>query len=285
MCKAFIAATVLISFFLGSSLGIRAEPKHSSEMAVSAPIDSESAAQGGDVAIKSVFRIVCADTNSQGTGFLHKSGKLITAAHVVKNCDSPSIMFLDGGSGSSKIVASDADLDVAILEPTFPIDAEALHISTSDDLKIGAQVSTWGFPGGYAGLNPMLSVGYLSGIQAVKPIDSKIEKQWVVNAAFNRGNSGGPLLLVETGEVIGIVSSKAAQFSHESKLALQALKEFKSGFTYEGVRNDGTKITLSEAQVVGMVLEDLQNQVQLVIGNAVRAEDLRVYLRSLNIDP
>jgi S1-C subfamily serine protease len=194
-------------------------------------------------------------------------------------------MFLGGGSGSSRIVASDADLDVAILEPTFPIDAEALHISINDDLKIGAQVSTWGFPGGYTGLNPMLSVGYLSGIQAIKPIDNKIEKQWVVNAAFNRGNSGGPLLLVETGEVIGIVSSKAAPFSLESKLALQALKGFNAGFIYTESRSDGTKVTLTEAQVVGMVLEDLQNQVQLVIGNAVRSEDLRVYLRSLNIDP
>lgn len=280
-----IAAALLIVFVLASEHGICAEPKISNEMAVSAPIDTNSSARGGDIAIKSVFQLLCFDTNSQGTGFLHKSGKLITAAHVVKDCESPIIKFLDGGSGSSRVIASDADLDIAILEPTFSIDADALPISKKDDLKIGAQVSKWGFPSGYNGLNPMLSVGYLAGIQAVKPADNKIEKQWVVNAAFNRGNSGGPLLEIETGEVIGVVSSKIVPLSQDAKGALTALQNQHYGFTYEESSPDKTKRKLSEGQVVAMVLEELGKQVQLVIGNAVRGEDIRAFLRANKIDP
>ena len=59
-------------------------------------------------------------------------------------------------------------------------------------------------------------------------------RQWVVNAAFNRGNSGGPVVLIETGEVIGVVSSKLAPISPTAKSALDALEQQKSGFTYEG---------------------------------------------------
>jgi len=257
----------------------------SDQMHVSAPIDTESAAKGADVAINSVFRIMCIEADSQGTGFLHKSGKILTAAHVVRNCTDPLIGFSNGVLGTSLVIDADPDLDIAIIEPTFPVDAGALPISNEDNLKIGSQVSTWGFPSGYSGLNPMLSVGYLSGVQAIKPYDNKTEKQWVVNAAFNRGNSGGPLILAEAGEVIGVVSSKAAPFSLNARSALKGLKDAKAGFKYTHELPNGEKRTLSEAQVVGMVLEDLQNQVQLVIGNAVRGEDLRAYLKAHGIDP
>lgn len=276
-----------IAFLIYSTPAFSQQNVSSNQLAVSAPIDTESSAKGGDIAINSVFRVICADADSQGTGFLHKSGKVITAAHVVRNCTEPLLQFYNGAFGSSTVIDADPDLDIAIIDPLFPIDAQALPVSKVDNLKIGAQVSTWGFPGGYSGLTPMLSVGYLSGIQVLKPYDKKNETQWVVNAAFNRGNSGGPLLLIETGEVIGVVSSKAANFSPATYQALKAMKDFKgtSMITYTETFGDGTKKVHNELEILGMVLEDLKNQTQLVIGNAVRANDLRAYLKAHDIDP
>lgn len=176
--------TALIISYLFIVNTASAEHDNSVNIAVSAPIDTESAAKGGDIATNAVFRIICVKQDSQGTGFLHKSGNIITAAHVVKNCDEPTIQLINGSLISSKVTATDADLDLAIVAPTFPIDATPLILSSKTDIKIGAQVSTWGFPGGYIGLSPMLSVGYLSGMQGTRLSDGKVIRQWVVNAAL-----------------------------------------------------------------------------------------------------
>jgi S1-C subfamily serine protease len=172
-----------------------------------------------------------------------------------------------------------------MLNPKTPIGSPPLPISSRPQINIGTQVATWGFPSGYAGLRPMLSVGYLSGIDGKRTNSGNIVAQWVVNAAFNSGNSGGPLLETETGEVIGVVSSKLAQISNDAMSALQALQNQKSGFIYNATRPDGSKFTVSEGQVVAMVLDDLRRQVQLVIGKAVLGGDLRAFLIAHGVDP
>jgi len=107
-------------------------------------------------------------------------------------------------------LASDNERDISVLKPAVTITGTPLSISSREDFTVGTQVSTWGFPGGYFGVSPMLSVGYLSGIDGIRTASGTVIRQWVVNAAFNSGNSGGPLLHIETGEVIGVVSSKLA---------------------------------------------------------------------------
>jgi len=99
------------------------------------------------------------------------------------------------------------------------------------------------------------------------------------------GNSGGPLIQIETGEVFGVVSSKLAPISPTAASILQALEKQQSGFQYTTTAPDGSKKSYSEGQVVGMVLNELRHQVQLVIGQAVLLEDLKAFLKANNIDP
>ena len=66
--------------------------------------------------------------------------------------------------------------------------------------------------------------------------------------------------------------------------ALEALENQKSGFTYSATRPDGTKISVSEGQVIGMVLKELRSQVQLVIGQAVLLDDLRRFLKAHGVE-
>ncbi len=153
---------------------------------VAAPIDSDSAGRGGAVAVQSVLRIICIQQNSAGTGFLHKSGNILTADHVVRGCPKPIIALPNGTQVEATIMAADQDYDLALLKPNTPVTAPPLPISEKNDLTIGTQVSTWGFPGGYFGVTPMLSVGYLAGIDGLKTATGKIIRQWVVNAASSR---------------------------------------------------------------------------------------------------
>jgi hypothetical protein len=131
----------------------------------------------------------------------------------------------------------------------------------------------------------MLSVGYLAGIDAYQISPGKIIRKWVVNAAFNGGNSGGPLIHIETGAVFGVVSSKLAPISQETAQILTALENQNSGFVYNATTSDGKPITFTEGQLIGKVLNELRRQVQLVIGQAVLQEDLIAFLKANKIDP
>jgi len=187
---------------------------------------------------------------------------------------------------AASAVAAAEDLDIALLVPKSPIGEIGLPISTRTNFLVGAQVSTWGFPAGYAGREPLLSMGYLAGTTAVKRTDNgNIIQQWVVNAAFNSGNSGGPLLDIESGEVIGVVASKLAPISSTAASALEALGKQQSGFMYAATRPDGSKFSMSEGQVIELVLQELRNQLQLVVGMAVRADDLLKFLQAQHLDP
>jgi hypothetical protein len=94
-----------------------------------------------------------------------------------------------------------------------------------------------------------------------------------------------PVLHIETGDVIGVVSSKIAPISRQAASALEVLSKQQSGFMYSATLPDGSTKQLSEGQVVGMVLDELRNQVQLVIGQAVLVDDLRNFLKENKIDP
>jgi hypothetical protein len=123
----------------------------------------------------------------------------------------------------------------------------------------------------------MLSVGYLAALDA-HMIQGRQITRWVVNAAFNSGNSGGPLLLIETGEVLGVVSSKLAPISPFAQQALEVMHTNNTGVCYTQTLPDGSKRDLVEGQIVAMILDELRAQVQLVIGYAVVLDDLRAFL-------
>ena len=168
------------------------------------------AGRGGPQAARSVVRVGC-DTGT-GTGFVHKSGWVITAAHVVRDCGGSIVVLTAGGqSVSVKAVRKDDLLDLAILSTEKTLEGvRPLLLSTSTNFLIGSRVSTWGYPAGYGSPMPLLSVGYLAGVSQVKSEFGLSPPQWIVNGAFNSGNSGGPVISIEDGLVIGVVSRKLA---------------------------------------------------------------------------
>ena len=106
-----------------------------------------------------------------------------------------------------------------------------------------------------------------------------------VNAAFNSGNSGGPLVDIDTGSVIGIVSSKLAPIPPYIEAALKALKETKYGMMFKKTKPDGTIEDLSQAQLLEEILQYMRSQTQLVVGRAILAKDIRSFLTKHKIEP
>jgi S1-C subfamily serine protease len=268
-------------------LTLRTVSSADNQIPVAAPMTSNLAGHSAEIAVPSVFRIICPTKQRGGTGFLHKSGKVITAAHVVSECETADITIL--GVSGKKVhitnIVSDDDLDLALLTPSEKLSGISLPIATNDKFHIGVQVSTWGFPAGYKGLRPLLSSGYLSGIDNQRSSSGKLIPRWVVNAAFNGGNSGGPLLELENGTVIGVVSSKLAPIPPHIVKALEALKSSKGITQFIRTYPDGTQEKVSTGNVVEEVLQYLRSQTQLVIGYAVFASDLRNFLKAHAAEP
>lgn len=264
-------------------------PMANDRIAVAAPMTTDLAGRSGTTALRSVYRVMCPSRGLSGTGFLHKSGKVITAAHVIQNCPASGIAIVNisGNVYQVSSISQDVALDLAILSPkTKIIGSEALPISSSDQYAIGSQVSTWGFPAGYQGLAPLLSSGYLSGTDKVAlPKGTEPVSQLIVNAAFNSGNSGGPLIEIENGTVIGVVSSKLAPLPDHIEQALSVLKENKGITQFTRKNRDGSEEKLSTDNVVEEVLQYLRSQTQLVIGFAVAPGDLRTFLKKNGIEP
>ncbi|BCI68121.1 hypothetical protein AAJCM20276_27450 [Acetobacter aceti] len=225
----------------------------------------------------SVFRVMCPQTNSEGTAFLYNSTLLLTASHVVENCTKPQIRLQNGTIVPADVQAFDDGPDMAALRPDTPITGKTFHLAKSGSaFRLGEEVVTWGFPGGYQGREPFLSVGYFGGVNPSKDKENRPTTKYIINAAFNHGNSGGPLISTETGDLIGIVTDKLIPFNQRTLNAISALQSTKSGLQYERP-NSGQ--SFSEAQVVSMVLYDLMQNAQIVVGMATTSDDVRKFLR------
>lgn len=170
----------------------------------------------------SVCSIDCMQGNervSWGSGF--KAGnKLITNYHVIKNMDATHVLIKFVGSDGNTVTASGQfkypafmshfidlqDNDGGWDHIIFDLDFDgfdkipSLKIRENDDVPIGMSIAVFGFPFEFKHLS--MHTGIISSKFFVDPVNN-----FQLDISVNRGNSGGPLILPETGEVIGIVTA------------------------------------------------------------------------------
>lgn len=136
----------------------------------------------------------------QGSGFLvSPDGYILTNNHVVNDAQQISVTMHDGREFAARIIGQDPNTDVAVIK----IDAQGLPFLTlgdSTDVEQGQWVVAIGNP---LGLQATLTVGVLSAKGRNNLNITRFEDYLQVDAAINRGNSGGPLLNMD-GQVIGI---------------------------------------------------------------------------------
>lgn len=220
---------------------------------------------------------------SKGTGFVLKSGHVITNEHVIRG-NSSSEIFLNSSTGDEiPIVNSivDNERDLAILEPKSKISG-GLVLGDDSVISVGEMVSTWGFPLGYDGPAPLLSVGFLAGFKDYS-ISSGVMKHLVVNGAFNPGNSGGPLSLSNNNEVIGIVVSKHVPLTQFHRNALEVLAQNQSGVAFTATDATGNSRTFVESQIVAELLRYFHGLTQVMIGEAISVDTLKDFLNDNKI--
>ncbi len=135
-----------------------------------------------------------------GSGFIvGTSGLIVTNHHVIDSADEISVVLDDGSELPATIVGQDPKTDLAVLQVEAGRDLPTVSWGNSDALRVGDWVLAIGNPFGLGGT---VTTGIVSArgrdINA-GPYDDFIQ----VDAAINRGNSGGPLFDA-AGTVVGV---------------------------------------------------------------------------------
>lgn len=226
-----------------------------------------------------IYLIICPATGA-GTGFLLDSGVVVTNAHVVGTCIADQLVGISATNERIQFrkVIADAVRDLAILVPERDL-GRGFKLAVRDNPVPGTTVSTWGYPLLYDGASPLLSVGYVSGYRADDSHGAPV-KHIVVNGAFNHGNSGGPLLVSRSSEVIGIVVLTYHFYPPLVKQIIDALAKQQFGLMVGTRRTaNGQTEQISEAQLTAMVLDEFYQKTQVMIGEAISASELKAALR------
>ena len=141
-----------------------------------------------------------------GAGFLVDRGKgwILTNRHVVSEAPSlVSVRFRDSDYITAEKLYLDPQVDLALIripEDKIPRAAEEAELGCNEIPQMGNAVVIFGHP---SGLNFTGTRGIISGTTFVGGNESL-----QTDAPLNSGNSGGPLINIETGRVVGVSEAR-----------------------------------------------------------------------------
>lgn len=145
-----------------------------------------------------------------GSGsILDRQGHILTNHHVIEDAQSAMVTLYDGESYPAELVGADPSNDIAVLKIEAPADVLfPVNRGESSRLRVGQRVFAIGNP---FGLERTLTVGILSSTNRTLPTKSGRTMKSIlqIDAALNRGNSGGPLL-DSRGRLIGMNTAIAS---------------------------------------------------------------------------
>ena len=136
-----------------------------------------------------------------GTAFvISRSGLALTNHHVVVGQNQLLARFDNDRVVPVRVLRSDEEADVALIEVQCDPDCLTLSLGSANDVTLGSDIFALGHP---AGLTATVTRGIVGGLRRAGGV-TLVQ----VDAALNTGNSGGPIIDAETGDVIAIVSFK-----------------------------------------------------------------------------
>lgn len=137
-----------------------------------------------------------------GSGVIINANKgyVLTNNHVINQAQKISIQLNDGREFDAKLIGSDDQSDIALLQIQNPSKLTQIVIADSDKLRVGDFAVAVGNP---FGLGQTATSGIVSALGRSGLNLEGLENFIQTDASINRGNSGGALLNLN-GELIGI---------------------------------------------------------------------------------
>lgn len=153
--------------------------------------------------VRDLFSIV--PEAGSGSGWvLDQAGHIVTNHHVIGDSQRIEVTLANGAAYRATVVGQDPPNDIAVIKIDAPAeDLFPIPLGDSTQLLVGQKVLAVGNP---FGLERTLTVGVLSSLNRMlrSPETGRMIKSVIqIDAALNRGNSGGPLL-DSRGQLIGM---------------------------------------------------------------------------------
>lgn len=150
------------------------------------------------------------EDGSLGSGFLYnEQGDIITNAHVVAGAQNVKVKTADARTLAGKVIGIGTDMDIAVVRVSELVGTEPLKLAQKDSADVGDNVLALGSP---LGLQNTITTGIISGVGRDFTIDPYVYTNlYQISAPIAPGNSGGPLIHADTGEVLGINSAMASE--------------------------------------------------------------------------
>lgn len=194
----------------------------------------------------------------KGTAFaITNKGVLLTAKHLIENKEKIKV-FKDGEEvGEVLNVVPSEIVDVALLR--INVDTKAVKLLDKEDVPIGTKIAFIGFPLNN-NINPLIHEGIVSSKNIAYSEDNSFQISfYTINAFVNRGNSGGPIFLPNTGEVIGLVNAREFESVVVPKLDVNLDN-----------LSDDTKVVLAYQN---LILEQVIQNSQVGVGHSIGIDE------------
>ncbi|QNK56684.1 trypsin-like peptidase domain-containing protein [Paenibacillus sp. PAMC21692] len=146
------------------------------------------------------------ETGLQGSGFLYNlEGDLITNAHVVEGVSHVRVKTADARDLDGEVIGISTETDVAVVRVKELVGTQPLSMMRYERGEVGDDVMAIGSP---LGFQNTVTTGIISGVGRSFQIAPYTYKDlYQISAPIARGNSGGPLVDMNTGAVLGINSA------------------------------------------------------------------------------
>jgi len=143
-------------------------------------------------------------SQSLGSGVIvdAENGYVLTNNHVIARADEISVGLKDGRSLEAKLIGTDPDTDLAVIQIP-PENLTALQLADTDNLQVGDFVVAVGNP---FGLGQTVTSGIVSALGRTGLRGLEYQNFIQTDASINPGNSGGALINLR-GELVGINSA------------------------------------------------------------------------------
>ena len=234
-----LGGTAVVAALAGciTQVGQDSESENGTEMDSEPRADPESTAAEPVTQVyrETIDSVVLVQTEQgSGTGFMIDDSHVVTNAHVVGEAQSTEIRFSEGQWTTGEVVGSDPHSDLAaIAVETVPESATPLSF-IDGEAEVGTDVVAIGNPFNFDG---SVTAGIVSGVDRSipSPTGFTIPDAIQTDAAVNPGNSGGPLMSLES-RVVAVINSGGGDnlgFGVSAPLARRVIPELIETGSYE----------------------------------------------------
>ena len=247
---------------------------------------------------KSTCKVIV-DEIQHGSAFLVSENELLTAYHVIKSSQSPYVkLFFEGETvnARAKILRVNKAADLALLRLIDKLKTKRDHLNCTEEIpNLGEEVVWCGFAQ-LIGEEDISRIRMGWGRVASRPYKKEGGIFFEVDGLFNPGHSGGPVVLADTGEVVGVIKASAGSIEpliNEWRdraekiqiLSYLASKSFRGGGFFTTVRvpdEETANKMIEELRRLGLTVDQPTRDEGMFVVNFQRDEILLAISRFLS---